>query len=55
MPQLNPTPWFSFLALAWLVLLVILPVKILSHTFPNAIALLVAGKLNMNTWNWPWH
>nr|YP_008144424.1 ATP synthase F0 subunit 8 [Glyptosternon maculatum]AFH37516.1 ATP synthase F0 subunit 8 [Glyptosternon maculatum] len=55
MPQLNPAPWFAILMFSWLIFLMVLPNKVLNHTFTNEITALNAEKLKSNTWNWPWH
>nr|YP_010567833.1 ATP synthase F0 subunit 8 [Noturus leptacanthus]UZC55474.1 ATP synthase subunit 8 [Noturus leptacanthus]UZC55487.1 ATP synthase subunit 8 [Noturus leptacanthus]UZC55500.1 ATP synthase subunit 8 [Noturus leptacanthus] len=55
MPQLNPAPWFMILVYSWLILLMMIPNKVLNHTFTNDIATLGAEKLKSSTWTWPWH
>nr|WNH24022.1 ATP synthase F0 subunit 8 [Stomias affinis] len=55
MPQLNPAPWFAILVFAWLVFLIIIPPKVLAHTFPNEPAPLSTDKTKTEPWNWPWH
>nr|NP_073655.1 ATP synthase F0 subunit 8 [Diplophos taenia]BAB20724.1 ATPase subunit 8 [Diplophos sp. MM-1999] len=54
MPQLNPSPWFAILLFSWLVFLIILPPKIIAHTFPGEPAL-STEKTKTEPWNWPWH
>nr|YP_009739235.1 ATP synthase F0 subunit 8 [Ailia coila]QIC20054.1 ATP synthase F0 subunit 8 [Ailia coila] len=55
MPQLDPNPWFLILVFSWLIFLVVIPQKILSHTFTNETTAPSAEKLKSNVWNWPWH
>nr|AAP41253.1 ATPase subunit 8 [Strongylura n. sp. EEEB-2000]AAP41255.1 ATPase subunit 8 [Strongylura n. sp. EEEB-2000] len=55
MPQLNPAPWFITLLLTWSVFLIILPPKIMAHTFPNDFYLQNVESVKTNTWTWPWH
>nr|YP_009034287.1 ATP synthase F0 subunit 8 [Amolops mantzorum]AHZ87101.1 ATP synthase F0 subunit 8 [Amolops mantzorum] len=53
MPQLNPSPWFFYLLLTWLILLFLTPNKILGHinlNEPNP----KSTKTNNFTWTWPW-
>nr|BBM35074.1 ATPase subunit 8 [Paraliparis sp. NSMT P92399] len=54
MPQLNPTPWFAVLIFSWLIFLIILPPKVIAHTFPNEPTLQNAKKPQTNSWIWPW-
>nr|YP_010390513.1 ATP synthase F0 subunit 8 [Gnathodentex aureolineatus]UPX00921.1 ATP synthase F0 subunit 8 [Gnathodentex aureolineatus] len=54
MPQLNPSPWFLILVFSWLVFLVILPSKIMAHSFPNAPTLHSTQKPEAESWSWPW-
>nr|WMN14138.1 ATP synthase F0 subunit 8 [Diplophos taenia]BBG74400.1 ATPase subunits 8 [Diplophos taenia] len=54
MPQLNPSPWFAILLFSWLVFLIILPPKVLAHTFPGE-PTLGTEKTKTEPWNWPWH
>nr|BBG74361.1 ATPase subunits 8 [Guentherus altivela] len=55
MPQLNPTPWFLILAFTWLVFLLIIPSKVIKHTFPNEPAPQSTKTSTPNPWNLPWH
>nr|QII69142.1 ATP synthase F0 subunit 8 [Paradiplospinus antarcticus] len=55
MPQLNPSPWLAILVFSWLVLLVIIPPKIMAHTYPNEPAPKNLQKTKGGSWNWPWH
>nr|AOS51582.1 ATP synthase F0 subunit 8 [Alticus sp. GC-2016] len=55
MPQLNPAPWFMILVLAWLVFLIIIPPKVLAHTFPNEPSPSAAEKSETKSWSWPWY
>nr|YP_003126983.1 ATP synthase F0 subunit 8 [Rhynchopelates oxyrhynchus]ARJ37245.1 ATP synthase subunit 8 [Terapon jarbua]BAH97874.1 ATPase subunit 8 [Rhynchopelates oxyrhynchus]BBU26012.1 ATPase subunit 8 [Rhynchopelates oxyrhynchus] len=55
MPQLNPAPWFAILVFSWLVLLVVIPPKVVAHTFPKEPTLQSAEKPKTEPWNWPWH
>nr|YP_010956761.1 ATP synthase F0 subunit 8 [Menticirrhus littoralis]WMY89867.1 ATP synthase F0 subunit 8 [Menticirrhus littoralis] len=54
MPQLNPSPWLAILIFSWMTFLVIIPPKVLAHTFPNEPTLQSTETFNMGTWNWPW-
>nr|BBM34996.1 ATPase subunit 8 [Paraliparis dipterus] len=54
MPQLNPTPWFVTLIFSWSIFLIILPPKMIAHTFPNEPTLQSAKNPQMNPWTWPW-
>nr|WPM97885.1 ATP synthase F0 subunit 8 [Argyropelecus olfersii] len=54
MPQLNPAPWFAILVFSWLIFLIIIPPKVLAHTFPNE-PLLNTDNIKTEPWNWPWH
>nr|YP_003457035.1 ATP synthase F0 subunit 8 [Melanocetus johnsonii]BAI77109.1 ATPase subunit 8 [Melanocetus johnsonii] len=55
MPQLNPLPWFSILFYSWLVFLVILPPKVLAHSFPNEPNPEATEASQPQTWVWPWY
>nr|ASO95948.1 ATP synthase F0 subunit 8 [Leptoscarus vaigiensis] len=55
MPQLNPSPWFAILVFAWLVFLIVLPPKVMSHTFPNDPASQSTEKPKGTPWPWLWH
>nr|BAM74892.1 ATPase subunits 8 [Taaningichthys minimus] len=55
MPQLNPAPWFAILIFSWLVLLIAIPPKVLSHIFPNEPASQSAENPKTHPWHWPWH
>nr|WNH22457.1 ATP synthase F0 subunit 8 [Citharichthys spilopterus]WNH37981.1 ATP synthase F0 subunit 8 [Paralichthyidae sp.] len=55
MPQLDPAPWFSTLALSWLTLLTIIPMKIMGFEYPNETSPRNAWKTNTCLWTWPWH
>nr|YP_010958494.1 ATP synthase F0 subunit 8 [Ophidion marginatum]WMY90764.1 ATP synthase F0 subunit 8 [Ophidion marginatum] len=35
MPQLQPHPWFMIMICTWAALLIMIPPKILAHTYPN--------------------
>nr|YP_009072307.1 ATP synthase F0 subunit 8 [Zebrias zebrinus]AGH27476.1 ATP synthase subunit 8 [Zebrias zebrinus] len=54
MPQLNPTPWFTFLVLAWLVFFTIMPSKLLSYWFPNEPTSPDSKIPNSNPQSWLW-
>nr|YP_009471906.1 ATP synthase F0 subunit 8 [Triphoturus mexicanus]AVI25999.1 ATPase subunit 8 [Triphoturus mexicanus] len=54
MPQLNPAPWFAILAFSWLVFLITIPPKVLSHTFPYEPTSQSTEMPKTNPWNWPW-
>nr|AAQ03490.1 ATP synthase subunit 8 [Brycon chagrensis]AAQ03500.1 ATP synthase subunit 8 [Brycon guatemalensis]AAQ03534.1 ATP synthase subunit 8 [Brycon n. sp. 'Howes']AAQ03492.1 ATP synthase subunit 8 [Brycon chagrensis]AAQ03494.1 ATP synthase subunit 8 [Brycon chagrensis] len=53
MPQLNPAPWFSILMFSWLIFLIVIPPKILKHTF-NKEPKLDPQKAKYEPWVWPW-
>nr|AAP41243.1 ATPase subunit 8 [Strongylura marina]AAP41245.1 ATPase subunit 8 [Strongylura marina]AAP41247.1 ATPase subunit 8 [Strongylura marina]AAP41249.1 ATPase subunit 8 [Strongylura marina]AAP41251.1 ATPase subunit 8 [Strongylura marina] len=55
MPQLNPTPWFAILLLTWSVFLIIIPPKIMGHTFTNDFCVQGTENMKTNTWIWPWY
>nr|NP_795850.1 ATP synthase F0 subunit 8 [Opisthoproctus soleatus]BAC58255.1 ATPase subunits 8 [Opisthoproctus soleatus] len=55
MPQLNPAPWFIILVFSWLVFLVVLPPKVLSHTPTNQPDALNTQKPKPEPWDWPWY
>nr|AOS51664.1 ATP synthase F0 subunit 8 [Istiblennius dussumieri] len=55
MPQLNPAPWFMIFTLSWLVFLIIIPPKVLAHSFPNEPSPTSAEKPEVTPWNWPWY
>nr|AKG95387.1 ATP synthase F0 subunit 8 [Dunckerocampus dactyliophorus] len=55
MPQLNPSPWFAILIFSWAVLISIVPLKIISHKFPNNPTLLDSKIQQNKFWSWPWH
>nr|QQV68568.1 ATP synthase F0 subunit 8 [Amolops chunganensis] len=53
MPQLNPTPWFIYLLLAWLIILFLAPSKILGHINLSELSPKYAKTLKYS-WAWPW-
>nr|YP_004347944.1 ATP synthase F0 subunit 8 [Chelonodontops pleurospilus]BAK09929.1 ATPase subunit 8 [Chelonodontops pleurospilus] len=55
MPQLNPSPWFAIMLLTWSVFLIIIPPKVMAHTFPNEPASQDTQALKTKSWTWPWH
>nr|WNH23302.1 ATP synthase F0 subunit 8 [Xenodermichthys copei]BAI50328.1 ATPase subunits 8 [Xenodermichthys copei]BBA85447.1 ATPase subunits 8 [Xenodermichthys copei] len=55
MPQLDPSPWFAIMVFSWSMFLIMLPPKILSHTFPGEPTALSTEKTKTEPWNWPWH
>nr|NP_443480.1 ATP synthase F0 subunit 8 [Ijimaia dofleini]BAB70005.1 ATPase subunit 8 [Ijimaia dofleini] len=55
MPQLNPAPWFSILVFSWLVFLLIIPSKVIKHTFPNEPASHSTKPPAPSPWNLPWY
>nr|YP_003345337.1 ATP synthase F0 subunit 8 [Serrivomer beanii]BAI53358.1 ATPase subunit 8 [Serrivomer beanii] len=55
MPQLNPSPWFAILLFSWAVFLILLPTKVMAHTFPNDPSPQATVKPKLGPWNWPWH
>nr|YP_003345077.1 ATP synthase F0 subunit 8 [Kaupichthys hyoproroides]BAI53202.1 ATPase subunit 8 [Kaupichthys hyoproroides] len=54
MPQLNPAPWFSILLFSWMVFLMIIPTKVMAHTFNNEPNLQSTKTPETTHWNWPW-
>nr|ACV95834.1 ATP synthase subunit 8 [Stellifer illecebrosus] len=54
MPQLNPSPWLAILLFTWATFLIMLPPKIMAHTFLNEPALQNVVKPKTTPWNWPW-
>nr|NP_395457.1 ATP synthase F0 subunit 8 [Heterodontus francisci]CAC84216.1 ATPase subunit 8 [Heterodontus francisci] len=54
MPQLNPHPWFSILLFSWIIFLMILPNKVMKHSFNNNPLPKNTEKLKPQPWNWPW-
>nr|WNH21898.1 ATP synthase F0 subunit 8 [Synodus intermedius] len=54
MPQLNPAPWFSILVFSWLVFLVLIPPKVISHPFPHQPLTRTADAVQAHPWTWPW-
>nr|BAE72268.1 ATPase subunit 8 [Oryzias latipes] len=54
MPQLNPAPWFAIMLFSWLVFLVVIPPKVLTHYFPNDPTPQSVKKSKSETWTWPW-
>nr|YP_009230542.1 ATP synthase F0 subunit 8 [Triplophysa venusta]ALS92820.1 ATP synthase F0 subunit 8 [Triplophysa venusta] len=54
MPQLNPAPWFAILMFSWLVFLIIIPTKVMSHTSPNDPTHIESEEHKTEPWNWPW-
>nr|YP_003457100.1 ATP synthase F0 subunit 8 [Oneirodes thompsoni]BAI77174.1 ATPase subunit 8 [Oneirodes thompsoni] len=54
MPQLNPSPWLAILIFSWLILLTVLPLKLMPHTFPDAPSPEALEALMMQPWAWPW-
>nr|YP_009685833.1 ATP synthase F0 subunit 8 [Fundulopanchax filamentosus]QDV92704.1 ATP synthase F0 subunit 8 [Fundulopanchax filamentosus] len=55
MPQLNPSPWFAIMIFAWLIFLIIIPPKVMAHTFTNDPSPQNANFLKTESWTWPWH
>nr|YP_009111443.1 ATP synthase F0 subunit 8 [Samaris cristatus]AFE62085.1 ATP synthase F0 subunit 8 [Samaris cristatus] len=54
MPQLSPAPWFAIFTFSWLVFLIVIPPKILNHTYPNTPSPQLTQKTKATAWNWPW-
>nr|YP_002586781.1 ATP synthase F0 subunit 8 [Eutaeniophorus festivus]YP_002586807.1 ATP synthase F0 subunit 8 [Ataxolepis apus]BAH15276.1 ATPase subunit 8 [Eutaeniophorus festivus]BAH15302.1 ATPase subunit 8 [Ataxolepis apus] len=55
MPQLNPEPWLTILIFSWLMFLILVPFKVLAHTFPNEHQAQDKKESVTEPWNWPWH
>nr|YP_001491296.1 ATP synthase F0 subunit 8 [Parapristipoma trilineatum]BAF51820.1 ATPase subunit 8 [Parapristipoma trilineatum] len=54
MPQLNPSPWFAILIFSWVTFLIVIPPKIMGHTFPNDPSPQNTAKPKTGSWHWPW-
>nr|BAV71774.1 ATPase subunit 8 [Enteromius jae] len=54
MPQLNPGPWFAILIFSWLIFLLFIPTKVLSHISPNELTSTSTEEYKTDSWNWPW-
>nr|WNH37578.1 ATP synthase F0 subunit 8 [Etmopterus bigelowi] len=54
MPQLNPHPWFLILIFSWIFFLMILPKKVMMHSFNNNPTTKSTKKPKPQHWNWPW-
>lgn len=54
MPQLNPTPWFPTLVFSWVVFLIVVPSKIIAHTFTNEAPYFILKIFKAKAWAWPW-
>nr|YP_009034366.1 ATP synthase F0 subunit 8 [Solenostomus paradoxus]BAO84697.1 ATPase subunit 8 [Solenostomus paradoxus] len=54
MPQLNPSPWFMILLTSWLVFLVFMPLKVLSHSFNPQLSPQTRKDPVSKHWAWPW-
>nr|YP_009355420.1 ATP synthase F0 subunit 8 [Acanthocepola krusensternii]BAX03660.1 ATPase subunit 8 [Acanthocepola krusensternii]BBU26025.1 ATPase subunit 8 [Acanthocepola krusensternii] len=54
MPQLNPAPWLAILIFAWLTFLLILPPKIMAHTFPKEPTPQDTKTNKHSSWAWSW-
>nr|YP_007317471.1 ATP synthase F0 subunit 8 [Psettodes erumei]ACL79272.1 ATP synthase subunit 8 [Psettodes erumei] len=55
MPQLDPAPWLAILVFSWLVFLVVIPPKVMAHSFPNEPTSQSTEKLEADSWAWPWY
>nr|QUJ18209.1 ATP synthase protein 8 [Ambassis interrupta] len=55
MPQLNPSPWFLIMIFSWLVFLVFIPPKVMSHVTPNQPTHQNVQKPQVGPWTWLWH
>nr|WNH21378.1 ATP synthase F0 subunit 8 [Lucania parva] len=54
MPQLMPEPWFVIFLITWLVLLTIIPMQIVSLSFPYDPGLQTDTSPKAHTWDWQW-
>nr|YP_010960643.1 ATP synthase F0 subunit 8 [Ophidion muraenolepis]WNH38085.1 ATP synthase F0 subunit 8 [Ophidion muraenolepis] len=54
MPQLNPHPWFLIMLCTWVVLLVIIPPKVLAHTYPGEPTTKSTKALKSQPLHMPW-
>nr|UAM92674.1 ATP synthase F0 subunit 8 [Monopterus albus] len=54
MPQLNPAPWFYILIFSWLVFILIIPHKVVAHTYPNPPTSKTTENPKTESWSWPW-
>nr|YP_010406846.1 ATP synthase F0 subunit 8 [Parupeneus pleurostigma]URF19478.1 ATP synthase F0 subunit 8 [Parupeneus pleurostigma] len=52
MPQLDPAPWLLILLYTWSILLVVVPPKVLAHTFPASPAAQEVQALKTEPWHW---
>nr|WNH22899.1 ATP synthase F0 subunit 8 [Halichoeres maculipinna] len=55
MPQLNPSPWLAIFLFSWLVFLIVIPPKVLAHTFSNEPTSQSTETPPTSSWAWPWH
>nr|YP_009408775.1 ATPase subunit 8 [Etheostoma okaloosae]ASK85704.1 ATPase subunit 8 [Etheostoma okaloosae] len=55
MPQLNPAPWLATLVFSWLVFLIVVPMKILAHIYPNGLTSQSTQNPETAPWTWPWY
>nr|YP_008993042.1 ATP synthase F0 subunit 8 [Zebrias quagga]AFB71225.1 ATP synthase subunit 8 [Zebrias quagga] len=55
MPQLNPSPWLYILIFGWLVFLMIVPKKLLEHSFFNNPTSSNSKQPKATPWTWTWH
>nr|YP_010963362.1 ATP synthase F0 subunit 8 [Psettodes belcheri]WNK75595.1 ATP synthase F0 subunit 8 [Psettodes belcheri] len=55
MPQLDPSPWLAILIFSWLVFLIVIPPKVMAHSFPNEPTPQNTKNLKADNWTWPWH
>nr|AKE07122.1 ATP synthase subunit 8 [Monopterus albus] len=54
MPQLNPPPWFYILIFSCLVFILIIPHKVVAHTYPNPPTSKTTESPNTESSTWPW-
>nr|AAC77754.1 ATPase subunit 8 [Roeboides dayi] len=55
MPQLNPMPWFGILVFSWLIFILVIPSKVLKHTFNYEPTPINTEKSKMSPWDWAWY
>nr|YP_010960383.1 ATP synthase F0 subunit 8 [Laemonema goodebeanorum]WNH37747.1 ATP synthase F0 subunit 8 [Laemonema goodebeanorum] len=55
MPQLDPAPWLMIFSFTWMIFLLVLPAKVLAHTFPYDPAPQSTLTHKTTTWGWVWH
>nr|AOS51738.1 ATP synthase F0 subunit 8 [Xiphasia setifer] len=52
MPQLDPSPWLMISTFVWINLLIFIPPKIATHTFPKEPSVPQAKDYITEPWTW---